>query len=67
VILKKNVFMCFVITIYMMMWCGGWMVKILGCGWGDENSNLIFDMLFPRHHDDDLLYVSWEEKKSKTE
>jgi hypothetical protein len=33
------VFIYFSITIYTIMWGGGWMVKVLGYDWGGECSN----------------------------
>jgi hypothetical protein len=42
----KKMFIYFVITNYMAVWCGGQMVKTLGCGWKGEGSNLILNMLF---------------------
>jgi hypothetical protein len=34
------------------MWCGGQMVKTLGCGWRGEGSNHILYMLHLWHHHD---------------
>jgi len=39
-------FIYFVITIYITTWSGGQMVKPLGYGWGDVDSNNILDMVF---------------------
>jgi hypothetical protein len=51
----KNVFIYFLITIYIIAWGGGEMVNVLGCGWKGESSNFTLDMLCSWHYHDNLL------------
>jgi hypothetical protein len=64
VIPKECVFIFFVITIYMIMWNGIWMVKILDCGQGSKGSNCILDMFCAwYYHDNFLIQVRWTQTK----
>ncbi len=55
--LKKNEFIYIVLTIFVIMWGGDGIVKDLGCAIKCMASNLILDMSWSWHHDDDLLWI----------
>jgi hypothetical protein len=61
---KECVFIFFVKRIYIIMWNGIWMVKILGCDKGSKGSNPILDMFCAwYYHDNFLFQVRWTQTK----
>jgi hypothetical protein len=54
---KIYVFIYFSITIYIIMWGGGWMLKVLGYDWGGEFSNPTLGTSWSWHHHDNKSWV----------
>jgi len=63
---QKNVFVYFVIIIFIITWGGGWLVQVLGYRRGSENSNFNLNKLCLWHHHNDLYCtVCWTQKRKK--
>jgi len=62
---QKNVFVYFVIIIFIITWGGGWLVQVLGYRRGSENSNFNLNKLCLWHHHNDLYCTVCRTQKRK--